>query len=74
MIQENNQFPESTCNERNRTQRPVKAVDQSPACAKCSAAVDTSRWHPIVTTTDHEGNLDVHPFCSMGCRADWVPD
>lgn len=54
---------------------PEDASEQrSLTCAACGAEIDPAEWHPVRSWTDAEGTFHIEAFCSMACRAEYVPE
>ena len=47
-------------------------ANEPKSCACCSAEIDLSDWHPLVTRTDDDGTFHVYAFCSDDCKAEWL--
>lgn len=40
-------------------------------CAHCGTELSVNEWHPTVTTTDEQGELEVYSFCDDECKEAW---
>jgi hypothetical protein len=40
-------------------------------CSQCGDAVPSDEWHPVATERDDDGRVEIHDFCSEGCRSAW---
>lgn len=43
-------------------------------CTVCGVPVDTDDWYPVAKERDADGELQIRPFCSEDCRAEWADD
>ena len=43
----------------------------SEQCSQCGDAIPSDEWHPVATERDDDGRVEIHDFCSEGCRSAW---
>lgn len=43
-------------------------------CANCGDPLTDGQWHPVVTESTGDGDVDCYSFCDDDCRAEWTAD